>query len=334
HAEFDESDRHVLERLNTSAGNHVKEILLKLNLPDHWILKDGGEDFRHSDTERLSRSDEVLKSKNFKKDATLKLFKSKHQEYGFLSLLIIMSVDDADDSISNNSNKSNESRLSDLKFGDPLFLHSNDTTPTPLINFKLTRTDNYNMWSCAMKFALRNKSKLGFIDGTVKRKSNDHVLANQWDLCNSVVDTYDKDDGSVIFNLHKNINSLNQNGSFLSEYYHNLNSLWKQFDAMISLPPCTCEAAKHYENHANQIKLMQFLMGLDDTYQPIRSNILTREPLPLVKTDFTIVSGEESHRNVTSMNNASKTPSATAFAAKGFHNKNSIKKGMKTIKIY
>ncbi|GJU13260.1 hypothetical protein Tco_1135656, partial [Tanacetum coccineum] len=34
----------------------------------------------HSDTERLSRSDEVLKLKNFKKDATLKLFKSTNQE--------------------------------------------------------------------------------------------------------------------------------------------------------------------------------------------------------------------------------------------------------------
>ncbi|GJU40332.1 hypothetical protein Tco_1193289 [Tanacetum coccineum] len=47
-------------RLNTSAGNPVKEILLKLNLPDH--------------------SDEVLKLKNFKKDATLMLFKSTNQE--------------------------------------------------------------------------------------------------------------------------------------------------------------------------------------------------------------------------------------------------------------
>ncbi|GKA40227.1 zf-CCHC domain-containing protein [Tanacetum coccineum] len=36
--------------------------------------------FRHSDTERLSRSDEVLKLKNFKKDATLKLLKSTNQE--------------------------------------------------------------------------------------------------------------------------------------------------------------------------------------------------------------------------------------------------------------
>ncbi|GJT38438.1 hypothetical protein Tco_0938303 [Tanacetum coccineum] len=43
-------------------------------------LKDGGEvkefhrSFCHSDTERLSRSDKVLKLKNFKKDATLKFF--------------------------------------------------------------------------------------------------------------------------------------------------------------------------------------------------------------------------------------------------------------------
>ncbi|GKC17390.1 hypothetical protein Tco_1014172 [Tanacetum coccineum] len=45
HAEFDESDTYVLERFDTSAGNPVKEILLKLNLPDHrsiltdWKIK-------------------------------------------------------------------------------------------------------------------------------------------------------------------------------------------------------------------------------------------------------------------------------------------------------
>nr|GEV70168.1 hypothetical protein [Tanacetum cinerariifolium] len=30
--------KQALERFNTSAGNHVKEILLKLNLPDHWSI--------------------------------------------------------------------------------------------------------------------------------------------------------------------------------------------------------------------------------------------------------------------------------------------------------
>ncbi|GJR10070.1 hypothetical protein Tco_0792722 [Tanacetum coccineum] len=67
-------------RFNTTAGNPVKKILLKLNLSDHRIHKDGGEDFRYFDTERLSRSDEVLKLKNFKKDGSLKLFKSTNHE--------------------------------------------------------------------------------------------------------------------------------------------------------------------------------------------------------------------------------------------------------------
>ncbi|GJX13888.1 hypothetical protein Tco_0205646 [Tanacetum coccineum] len=43
HAEFDESNANVLERFYTSVGNPVKEILLKLSLPDHRILKDDGE---------------------------------------------------------------------------------------------------------------------------------------------------------------------------------------------------------------------------------------------------------------------------------------------------
>ncbi|GJY64213.1 hypothetical protein Tco_0465673 [Tanacetum coccineum] len=78
----------------TSAGNPIKEILLKLNLPDHRLFKDGGgvkefqRSFRHSDTERLSQSDEVLKLKNFKKDATLKLFKSTNQERWSLDELV------------------------------------------------------------------------------------------------------------------------------------------------------------------------------------------------------------------------------------------------------
>ncbi|GJW54618.1 hypothetical protein Tco_0098703 [Tanacetum coccineum] len=42
HAEYDESNTYVLERFNTTAGNPVKKILLKLNLSDHSLCKDGG----------------------------------------------------------------------------------------------------------------------------------------------------------------------------------------------------------------------------------------------------------------------------------------------------
>ncbi|GKA23546.1 hypothetical protein Tco_0709579 [Tanacetum coccineum] len=38
---------------DTSAGNHVKEILIKLNLPDHRILKDGGKDAKFEELRQL-----------------------------------------------------------------------------------------------------------------------------------------------------------------------------------------------------------------------------------------------------------------------------------------
>ncbi|GJY16104.1 hypothetical protein Tco_0386526 [Tanacetum coccineum] len=44
------------------------------------------------------------------------------------------------------------------------------------------------------------------------------------------------------------------------------------------------------------MKLMQFLMGLDDSYMQIRSSILSREVLPDVRSDYATISSEESHK--------------------------------------
>ncbi|GJT73862.1 ribonuclease H-like domain-containing protein [Tanacetum coccineum] len=166
-----------------------------------------------------------------------------------------------------------------LSFGDPLYLHPNDTNGTPIVTIKLTGTEKYKMWSITMTFALRNHNKLGFVDGSCKRDSSNLGLISMGTCGNSV-----------------------------------------QFDAMVSLSICTCDAAKHFDKHNQLIKLMQFLMGLDESYLAIRNNLLTREPLPNVKNIFfSFISGEESHRNVTSVGTTK--PVATAFVAKTFDNK-------------
>ncbi|KAI3683196.1 hypothetical protein L1987_83696 [Smallanthus sonchifolius] len=66
---------------------------------------------------------------------------------------------------------------------------------------------------------------------------------------------------------------------------------------MIQLPACSCQASKDFNDFNHMIKLMQFLMGLDNVYQPVRTNLLIREPLPTVKEAFSVISREESHRN-------------------------------------
>ncbi|XP_071700393.1 uncharacterized protein [Rutidosis leptorrhynchoides] len=141
--------------------------------------------------------------------------------------------------------------INKLDFGDPLYLHPSDTSSTPLVSFKLKGTENYKIWSRSVLLALGTKNKVSFVDGTCVKNTTDEVLSKQWDRCNYVVlswllgsisnelyaglifsenastvwselkETYDKIDGSIIFNLHFNISTLKQGSSSLSEYYHN-----------------------------------------------------------------------------------------------------------------
>ncbi|XP_071717863.1 uncharacterized protein [Rutidosis leptorrhynchoides] len=177
---------------------------------------------------------------------------------------------------SDDSSGTKVTQVSDLDFGNPLYLHSSDTSITALISMKLKGTENYNIWSRAMLLALQTKNKTGFIDGSEIKSTTDE----------------------------------------------------KQFDALVKLPSCGC-ANTEFKNHNDLIKLMQFLMGLDDCYQAVRSNILTRETLPSVQTAFSIVSREESHIN--SSSSITLKPQQSAFlVSKTFDNKKKFGRGPNT----
>jgi len=231
-----------------------------------------------------------------------------------------------------------------LNLDDPVCLHENDVSCIAVINFKLLGTANYQLWATATERALTIRNKLGFITGTCARPT-DNNKALKWDRANAVVvswllssisdnlssshiltktaselwtelkETYQKVDGSVIYTVFQSINSLTQGSLSVSDYYNALNGLWKEFDSLANLSACTCEASKDLQSFSKQIKLMQFLMGLNESYSQVRSNILMQTPLPSVKAAFSIISSEESHKgNLFTGNNNKASPSA--FVAK------------------
>lgn len=69
-----------------------------------------------------------------------------------------------------------------------------------------------------------------------------------------------------MLNIHQQINTLKQNGTSLSDYYSNHDSLWKEFYGLTDLIDCTCEASTKFNNHAKLMKLIKFLSDLDDSY--------------------------------------------------------------------
>ncbi|GJZ66033.1 hypothetical protein Tco_0622729 [Tanacetum coccineum] len=184
-------------------------------------------------------------------------------------------------------------------------------------------TENYKVWAAAVQLALHTRNKLGCISQELYKgqifSKNPKIF---WD---ELEETYNKEDGSVIFKFHYKIHSFTQSGSYLSEYYHNLNALWRQFDSLVNLPNCTCNGLATLKKHNQLLRLMQFLIGLDNVFAPIRSQILTTKPLPDVKSAFSTLSRDESHRiNNIHTNNNKGGPSAlpNEWTANKYNNQN------------
>ncbi|XP_073295112.1 uncharacterized protein [Primulina huaijiensis] len=179
-----------------------------------------------------------------------------------------------------------------------------------------------------MLIALQAKNKIGFIDGTFKKPEAGSASVLQWERCNALVlswilntvsreifggivyatdasvvwtdlmEQFDKVNGSRIFALHRDIGQLVQGQSTTSAYFCKLKQLWDEVASLVILPSCECAAARRYVEHDQQHRLLQFLMGLNESYAAIRSQILMMSPLPTVGQAFSIISQEESHRSL------------------------------------
>nr|GEX67671.1 ribonuclease H-like domain-containing protein [Tanacetum cinerariifolium] len=187
--------------------------------------------------------------------------------------------------------------ISSLDLGNPLHLQNSDFTSSTIISVKLTGTENYRVWAAAMKLAINTKNKTGFIDDLFLGQI---FFDNAAEIWAELKETYDKLDGFIILNLLQKNHGFKQGELTVSEYYHRLNSLWREFNIMTKLPKCSCAARGDVLKHNQIMKLMQYLMGLNEVFQPISSILLSRETLPDVKEAFAIIFKEESHRGIAS----------------------------------
>ncbi|XP_075098990.1 uncharacterized protein LOC142175882 [Nicotiana tabacum] len=215
-----------------------------------------------------------------------------------------------------------------LDCNDPLFVHPSDTPGIALVPQLLVETENYSEWSLSMKMSLLVMNKIGFIDGTCTREKYeaDSFRLHQWDRCNAIVqpwimssvaqelrkgivyssnakkvweafrERFDKVNATKVYHMNREISSLTQEISSVSIYYSRLNVLRAEFESIMPFPGCDCVKSREFVEFLRQQKLMKFLMGLNDTYAPKRSQILMMNPTPTIDQAYSMIIKEESQR--------------------------------------
>ena len=177
-----------------------------------------------------------------------------------------------------------------------------------------------------MKIGLLGKGKIGFIDGKCSKDKFNSSLHDLWEKCNAIVlswimisvskellsgivyassaqqvwtdlrERFDKVDGSRIFYLHKEIATLQQGLVSVSSYFSRLKELWMEYDSLMPCPGCACESSKAYVEHFEYQRQMQLLLGLNESYNQSRSQIMMLDPAPGVNKAYSLIMAEESQR--------------------------------------
>ncbi|KAL0426173.1 UNVERIFIED_CONTAM: hypothetical protein Sradi_1152100 [Sesamum radiatum] len=208
---------------------------------------------------------------------------------------------------------------------EDLRVHTSDHPGMVLVADPLVGS-NYLLWSRSVRVALTAKMKLSFIDGSYPKPAEGTGDFKQWLRTDSMVfswimnciskdiskafyyaksarrlwldleSRFGQSNGPMIYNLQRQIASISQGNMDVVSYYTKLRLLWDELECIDPNPDCDCSSQRTLANKLASNQLMQFLMGLNDSFDAIRNQILVMDPLPVVDKAYSLVLRVESQR--------------------------------------
>ncbi|XP_070057704.1 uncharacterized protein [Nicotiana tomentosiformis] len=104
--------------------------------------------------------------------------------------------------------------------------------------------------------------------------------------------------GSRILYLHRQIATLTQGISSVLIYFSKLKELWAEFDVLIPCPDCGCEESKKYVKHFESQRLLQFLMGQNESYAQSNNQIMVMSPTSSINKANAMIISEKNRRSL------------------------------------
>ncbi|KAK9723639.1 hypothetical protein RND81_05G014800 [Saponaria officinalis] len=181
------------------------------------------------------------------------------------------------------------------------------------------------------------KNKHGFLDGKVAMPEATSATYSQWLRCDNMIRCWlinsmeaGIKDGFMSVKSTKQLwseileRNISQDNSSVAEYFNKLKRHWDEIEEIECIPDCTCgvmagctcSILKKLVESASKEKFMVFLMGLHESYDTLRTNILSMEPIPTLNKAYSFVQQIESQRNITNVLHFSQDVSALATDSK------------------
>ncbi|KAF5465279.1 hypothetical protein F2P56_015299 [Juglans regia] len=226
------------------------------------------------------------------------------------------------------SSSSSPSSLEDQN--SPFFLHHSENANTVIVSPPLTGS-NYISWSRSFLLSISIKNKSGFLDGMITTPDLSDSSYVSWLGCNNILlawilnsvskdiasnvffmtsakEVWDKlkerfaqPDEARIYHLQHKLSGIVQGHLSVSDYFTQLNAIWEELHSHRPLPccfcgKCTCDALKNVGEVQQGDYVFKFLMGLDDSYDVARGQIILLSPLPSLDKTFSLILQEERQR--------------------------------------
>lgn len=105
---------------------------------------------------------------------------------------------------------------------------------------------------------------------------------------------FEKEGAPRAYELKQLLNTTRQGGMSISNYYTKLRSIWDELPVVLPTPRCKCSGCNYsIGKQLNEVKekerTYEFLMGLDDEFTVVRTQILATKPAPSLSATYHLV---------------------------------------------
>ncbi|XP_010519415.1 PREDICTED: uncharacterized protein LOC104798893 [Tarenaya hassleriana] len=219
--------------------------------------------------------------------------------------------------------------------------------PGLILSQPLLRGHNYEEWSINIRHALKSRKKFGFVSGAIPQPDSSSSDFEDWKTNNSLTVSWIKNtlepslrsdvihrefakdlwdylkrrfgmtSAPRLLRLRSDLANCRQQGLSVESYFGKLTKLWDDLASLRAVKVCkcggcSCNVTAELEKQHQEDRLYEFLLGLDEAkFATVRSNLLSRLPLPTVEEAYLVVVQDEASKD--SLSRSNNTPNVSAF---------------------